>query len=460
MGLTDGHDAIEQSLEGTPYSLAPAGQVELARRIDELQQRVELLRSVGTLSATTLADYYGERRFEQVAESNAIEGSTLSVGETELAVLKGMTVTGHDPGFVRDAIALDRALMRLSELAKLAEPTDVMQVKEIHELILGDRSGAGEFRSVPVRISGSEHRPPGDWRGVMDDMEAWETWSRLRAGISPVLRSAVLHAWLAHIHPFTDGNGRTSRAITTLELIRAGFPPVIFRKKERARYLKSLAESDEGDLGSFLELVCERLDGALLGLERSAAKKQGYDREIAELRKLQTRSLAIWNTSVRLLFEMLLARLERRAAGVGFRITAELFMDSLDLEDYVELCSGNPISRSWCFRLDLSGPGIPTVSRLAWVGFRTHELRAALPSRDSFGPALFWSSPNPDKYPRWKREVEGAPGLVEATIREGDGNAWIVRDTAGRVYELGLAEVVDRIEKGMMSLLLGAPDGG
>src|SRR6185503_21216744 len=97
--------------------------------------------------------YYGQTRFEQVAESNAIEGSTLSVGETELAVMKGMTITGHDPRYARDARQLYQALGRLEELAQQKHPTDILQVKEIHSIILEGSPGAGVFRSQEVQIS-------------------------------------------------------------------------------------------------------------------------------------------------------------------------------------------------------------------------------------------------------------------------------------------------------------------
>ena len=114
------------NLEATPYLLDATASKQVKIRLDAIEDRVSLLRHSGTLSEQTIKAYYGEKRFEQVAESNAIEGSTLSVGETELAVLKGITITGHDPAFVRDAIALDRALTRIAELARdVSMPTNI-----------------------------------------------------------------------------------------------------------------------------------------------------------------------------------------------------------------------------------------------------------------------------------------------------------------------------------------------
>ena len=98
------------NLRDSPYVLGKEAEKEVSDRIKGLEERVSLLRNQGSLSPDTVKDYYGEKRFEQVAESNALEGSTLTVGETELAVLKGTTMTGHDPAYVRDALALDQAL--------------------------------------------------------------------------------------------------------------------------------------------------------------------------------------------------------------------------------------------------------------------------------------------------------------------------------------------------------------
>src|SRR5256885_4303 len=105
-------------LSDTPYGIEGPAERNLAKTLTGLDERVALLRGTGKLTDETLKQYYGGKRFEQVAESNALEGSTLSVGETELAVLKGVTLLGHDPGYVRDAQALHRALLRLEEMAR------------------------------------------------------------------------------------------------------------------------------------------------------------------------------------------------------------------------------------------------------------------------------------------------------------------------------------------------------
>ena len=236
-------------LADSPYSIEKTGRWVLDEAA-RLQQRADLLRDQGRLSEQTLRTYFGDRRFEEIAESNAIEGSTLTVHETKLAVEQGITITGHDPEYVLDAVNLSKALDRLEELAREQAPTDIGQVKELHALILGGATSAGLFRSEPVLIAGSPHVPVASWQEVITATEDYEGWSSKNAGASALLRAIVLHTWLTHIHPFINGNGRTARAVMSLELIRAGLPPVIIRKKDRPRYYEALADSDCGGTSS------------------------------------------------------------------------------------------------------------------------------------------------------------------------------------------------------------------
>lgn len=138
----------------------------------------------------------------------------------------------------------------------------------MNHLILGDMPGAGLFRSQSVRIGGSGQRPSKSWDEVMSAMEAWQDWSLSNHSGQALLRAIVLKTWLTHIHPFTDGNGRTSRAVMNLELIGAGLPSIIIRRTDRHRYYEALAESDQGgDLGPISELILARAEDALRELD-------------------------------------------------------------------------------------------------------------------------------------------------------------------------------------------------
>lgn len=229
------------NLEGTPYLLEGRAIEQVKKRLDSIEERVSLLRRNGTLTEQTVKDYYGEKRFEQVAESNAIEGSTLSAGETELAVLKGITITGHDPAYAKDAMALDRALTRITELARdVKHPTNIK---------------------------------------ILD----------------PV-----------------GGNA-------------------IFR----------------------------------------------------------------------------------------------LYDSPLDLDDYLEACSGHSVSKSWAFSIRIEIPGLSHFEKLAYIGHRSDRMFNSM-NREG-GPSLYWSSKNPATFPKWLSDDENSPFAMEVTSKAGFGDEWTAR---------------------------------
>lgn len=437
-------------LNPSPYSLTSEAESIVGERLKAIEERVDLLRRAGTLSKETLHRYYGQKRFEQVAESNALEGSTLNVGETEVAVLKGITITGHDPAYIRDAVALDRALSRVVEIARdYDNPTNIDQLNEIHALLMGDRPGAGIFRNEPVRIRGANHTPPRTWQEVMAQMELWEQWSRANAGAPAPFRAAVLHAWLTHIHPFIDGNGRVSRAIGNLELIRAGYPPIIIKKKDRDAYIDALAESDSaGDLRAFIDLIFNRVDGALTGLETAAKSIDGYNPVLERLRHRQEQQLAIWTTGVKLLGSIIEHNLTTQLEKMGGRCISKIFDGYLDLEDYIDLCSGNTISGGWAFILNIQVPGIGKLDKLAFVQPRSPRLHQYL-DREG-GPSLYWSHANPGGYPKWTRDYDKSPYAMEATTLAGSGDEWIALLTDGSIVKCNTAELASRFATALM----------
>lgn len=443
------------SLEGTPYVLDEESGRQVLDRIQTIAERVNVLRNAGTLTEDTLRHYYGEKRFEQVAESNALEGSSLGIGETRLAVLKGTTLTGHDPAYVRDAIALDHALTRLCELAQSREtPTDIPQLTELHSLLLGERPGAGEFRRDRVIISGARHIPPKTWQQVMTAMEAWEKWSLNNPNAPAPLRSIVLHAWLTHTHPFVDGNGRCARAIGNLELIRAGYPPIIIKRTDRDRYLESLAESDEGgDIRSFTDLVLDRLEGALRGLENSATQRQGYDPITAKVRVQQESHLQIWETGVRLLASIINDQVSARLERVGGRCVLRQFSSPLDVDAYIDVCNGRSVPRSWAFIVSIDIPGIPKFERLAYIGHRSPQMFQSL-GREG-GPALYWSKKNPSGFPKWTSAGQESPYAVEITNAKGNGDQWFVRRLNEAVESVSTTLLGQNIADALVRIAIG-----
>jgi Fic family protein len=180
--------------------------------------------------------------------SNAIEGNTLTRRETAVVVEKGLTVSGKSLVEHLEATNHAGALRGITKLAE-GETSNLSErvVHDIHDTILRgiDDDNAGHYRSVPVRISGSEVILPNP-RKVPDLMTAFFRNLTIESGLHPVELAAEAHYQLVTIHPFVDGNGRTARLLMNLILMQHGFPPALIRKRDRLRYISSLEKAQLG----------------------------------------------------------------------------------------------------------------------------------------------------------------------------------------------------------------------
>lgn len=188
--------------------------------------------------------------------SNAIEGNTLTLMETKV-VLEGITVGGKSLREHFEAINHRDAILFVEELVQAREVLSEWQIRNIHQLILKniDEQNAGRYRNLNVLISGAAHIPP-DHLLVPEQMARFIT--SLNAELHPVEYAARVHVDFVGIHPFVDGNGRTSRLLMNLELMKAGFPPVVIPVEQRLRYYQALNNAHvKGDYQLFIELVVD-----------------------------------------------------------------------------------------------------------------------------------------------------------------------------------------------------------
>ena len=285
----------------------------------------------------------------------------------------------------------------------------------------------------------------------MSEMEDWNEWSRRNDRGQALLRAIVLKTWLTHIHPFSDGNGRTSRAVMNLELIRAGFPSIIIRRTDRPRYYEALAESDlGGDLGPISELILARAEDALRDLIRNATRHEGFDIVQAKLRKAQERQVAIWNDAVRLLLSLVDDDLSSVFGGVG-EVSTRRYDDELLLDDYAALVRDDPAGNSWLYRIDVRVPVLGDRRWLAWTGYRSYAMKDW--QDIGAGPSIFWSIPDPIGYRPWIQAESRSPGVVELTLQLPNVDQWIARLPDGHIGRFRPSEIAQRIAEGVVGSL-------
>lgn len=173
--------------------------------------------------------------------SNAIEGNTLTLLETKV-VLEGITVGGKALREHFEAINHRNAIYYVEDIIKKEEPFSEWQIRNIHQLILKniDDDNSGRYRQQNVLISGTTTTPP-DYTLLNDKMKQFIDWYKTEANLlHPIERAAKVHADFVGIHPFIDGNGRTSRLLMNLELMKAGYPPCVITVEKRLAYYESL----------------------------------------------------------------------------------------------------------------------------------------------------------------------------------------------------------------------------
>jgi Fic family protein len=191
--------------------------------------------------------------------SNAIEGNTLTLRETKVA-LEGITVGGKPLKDHLEAVNHRDAILLLEEFVQENEPLTEWTIKSLHQLILRgiDDDNAGRYRTVNVRIAGASQLPP-DQVVVPELMERFIAWYRDEAiTLHPVERAARVHSDFVKIHPFVDGNGRTSRLLMNLELLKAGLPATVLPVERRLAYYEALeADHAQGNREPFLALIAE-----------------------------------------------------------------------------------------------------------------------------------------------------------------------------------------------------------
>ena len=222
----------------------------------EVDKLKEMLDKKRPLSKETIKSLKESVNLEWTYNSNGIEGNTLTLRETQV-VLEGITVGGKSIKEHLEAINHEKAILYLDEIVKDENPITEWNIKNIHQLILKDidNENAGRYRKENVTIKGAIHIPP-DYLKIPELMEklilTYNTWS----GYHPIVRASLLHGELVKIHPFIDGNGRTSRLLMNLDLMNSGYNPVIIKKESRLKYYEALDKAHTtGNYTDFVKLV-------------------------------------------------------------------------------------------------------------------------------------------------------------------------------------------------------------
>lgn len=188
--------------------------------------------------------------------STAIEGNTLTLGETKFVIEEGLTVSGKPLKDHQEVMGHARAIELI--YAWLDEDLTTERLFDLHRAVQsqvtldilkpfgawkrepnGTYAVTSDGRQTFIEYAAPEHVPAlmADWLAELKHL-ANATLSEPEA----IDAYAHLHLGFVHIHPFWDGNGRLARLLANVPMLRSGYLPVVIDVKDRKRYIDTLAE--------------------------------------------------------------------------------------------------------------------------------------------------------------------------------------------------------------------------
>lgn len=189
--------------------------------------------------------------------STAIEGNTLSLIETKVLLEDEISVGNKFLREIYEVVNHNKAFSYVKKCISDNKPLDENIVKDIHSILMENILVGGVYRNVEVRITGAKHKPPAPSEMYYQIKEFFSNMNS-KSDLNPIELAAWTHAEFVKIHPFVDGNGRTSRLIMNYQLMRNGFLPVSVNKEDRLEYFNYLEEYAVNDnLALFADFIAE-----------------------------------------------------------------------------------------------------------------------------------------------------------------------------------------------------------
>lgn len=226
------------------------------QKAEKLKQKLNKLRPFNNEELQRLNE---EFMIEYTYDSNAIEGSTLTLEETALVLKENITIAEKPLNYHLSAIGHKDAYYYIENLIKEKKELDEAEILNIHSLVLIDRPEAkGKYRNVPVRILGTNAKTSEPYL-IKPQIENLLNWYN-QIKIDIIEKIALFHLKFESIHPFLDGNGRIGRLILNFELMKQGFPPINIKYKDRRRYYDAFKAYNETEDSSLMtDLICDYL---------------------------------------------------------------------------------------------------------------------------------------------------------------------------------------------------------
>ena len=334
-------------------------EAEVQQLLEDVDTELERLRHLGEF--TPEVKELLRRTFlpDRISDTLNIEGVRVSPRLT-MAVLDGQAVNESERYSQQEILNVNAANELIQETATAGADLSVAFVRELHRLIEKDLiESAGGFRTEQVEITGSKHAPPQHYDILDLVRELCDVYNHSER--HPLVKAVWLHVTLAQIHPFLDGNGRTSRLLQDFALISGGLLPVGVPMSERTAYYAALEAADGGDFNGIVTLIANAelvtLDKAYQVAkvpDRRAKMVRGYMELAARsTRRTEYRLYEIWRRKAEGFINELASWLEdfnTAESEISFRVQQ---YPTLSLEKWQAVRTEGRASNTWMLRADL-----------------------------------------------------------------------------------------------------------
>ena len=220
-----------------------------------LKKKTKYYQNKSKIDAVTLSSYEKDFELRFTHNSTAIEGNTLTLMETKVVLEDGVSIGGKELREIYEVVNHKKAYEYVKKCIAENKPIDENLVKDIHEILTKNIIDGGIYRNQEVRISGAGFTPPAG-NEMYIQIKCFYEDLKHRIDLNPIELAAWTHAEFVRIHPFIDGNGRTSRLLMNYQLMSQGFLPVSVDKETRLDYYNALEQyAAKGNLEPFTEFV-------------------------------------------------------------------------------------------------------------------------------------------------------------------------------------------------------------
>lgn len=228
-----------------------------------LEKKEKYLSCLSTLPRETLDKIRMAFQVEFTHNSTAIEGNTLSLIETKVVLEDGISIGGKQLREIYEIINNHKAMLYVEQCITKNLELDENIIKDIHAIINENILVGGVYRNQAVIITGASFKPPVG-QAMYHEIKNFYMELSDKEHLNPIELAAWSHAEFVRIHPFIDGNGRTSRLIMNYQLMKKGLPPVSILTKDALSYYEVLDKyGGNGELEPFTELIAELVEKRL-----------------------------------------------------------------------------------------------------------------------------------------------------------------------------------------------------